>query len=185
MAVFKLPDGETVYTDHGVYVVVALVNGSVVAKVGMSSFMVKRIIAVQQTAPFDFEYVVVLQARQRDQAREAEGALHRMLKTFRMRGEWFQFSPDDQHHKQALHTALALVEQTYRLRRHNFTMQQLVEVCKREQKVHRSNKAEQARLKKTYSKQRQIIEREKRAAQIADVHARAKEFEQMTIARTA
>jgi hypothetical protein len=82
----KIADNE-----HCVYVLWAVLNDRVYAKVGMSSYLGQRIIQVCQGVPFDMSGGIILKGVNRYHVKEIELAMHKRLAEYRARGEWFVF----------------------------------------------------------------------------------------------
>lgn len=163
--------------DAGVYILLGEVNGSVACKIGMSSFVQSRVYEVCRQSPFEMSHVFILGANCRAHARDAERALHRMLKKYRTRGEWFMFDPLNGQHKAALHSCMNTVAALHNMPKSNMSVADLKRAVNFWLSEVRAARAEEDREAKKRGKNARLILREKRDAQKADRYARSVEFE--------
>ncbi len=165
------------YADHGVYILLGEVNDSIACKIGMSSFVQHRIYNVCQQAPFEMSHVFILGANCRAHARDAERALHRMLKKYRTRGEWFMFDPTNKQDKAALHSCMNTVAALHEMPKTSMTVADLRCAVTFWLSELQAVYAKERKEAKKRGKNARLILREKRDAQKADRYARSAEFE--------
>lgn len=93
--------------EHCTYILCAEVNGSLCAKIGMSSFIGQRVQQIAHGIPFDLSTGWLLKAPSRFKAAEVEKGLLKRLAEFRSRGEWIMLA-DPEAGLRLLETAVDL-----------------------------------------------------------------------------
>lgn len=166
------------FADAGVYVLLGEVNGLIACKIGMSSFVQKRIYQVCQTSPFDLVHAFILSCQCRADALSAERALQGMLRKYRSRGEWFMFDPSDAAAKPALHSAIATVAAMRNLPKVSIPVADIRLAVKFWQSEIQAEIRADRKEKRKYGRQRSVIEADKRMAAKADRYARSVAFEE-------
>jgi len=165
------------FADHGAYVLLGEAGSFICAKIGMSSFLQRRIAAVCSISPFTLQHAIILGTPNRQWARTAEGALHRLLRKFRSRGEWFLFEPGNATHKAALHTAINAVQALYELTRVTVNVPALLKCAASIRSDELSERRMLKRESKEYRAKMAVVHCERRAAECADRAAVAATFE--------
>lgn len=106
--------------EHYVYVAIAEVEGSVLAKIGHTGNVRKRMLNLCAASAIEVPLAVILGARSKRDGVMMEAMLHTLLRTYRTHGEWLRFTMGDAVHKAALNGAIKTVQTTYGTQRIRF-----------------------------------------------------------------
>lgn len=178
MSILTIKDHDQAqHANHGAYILLGDAQDRICAKIGMSSFIETRIASVCQLSPFRMDHAIILVTPNRQWARTAEGALHRMLRSYKVRGEWFMFDPAKPAHKMALHTAISTVDTLYDLHRITMPVSDLLRSVAKIRSAQKSEAKEMKRVARELSAKAAAVHRDKRDALMADRRARAIQYE--------
>ncbi|TAM22372.1 MAG: GIY-YIG nuclease family protein [Nevskiaceae bacterium] len=89
---FRMQD----YAGYSVYAVFCKsFRGVTHFKVGMSEMVYERLISMITACPFEYARAMHFSVREKREAHAVEAAIHRRLKAFRTRGEWFYMEGEE------------------------------------------------------------------------------------------
>lgn len=166
--------GRGLCEDHGVYILLGAVDGLIVCKVGMSSYIQTRIYQVCQVCPFQLSHAFTLGARSRLYARVAERAILRMLRRYRMKGEWFILDPNDSDQKSYFYECINTVAGNYGMPKTSISIPELRSAVATVRSAREAANAEQRKLAARSVKVRQ----QERDIRTAQRRAKVRQFEE-------
>lgn len=106
--------------EHFTYIAIAEHDGSVIAKIGHTANVKKRMINLCSASAIEIEVATILCARSRADGIMMEAMLHTLLRAHRTHGEWFRFQLGNAAHRLALNDAVKAVQTMYGTQRVKF-----------------------------------------------------------------
>lgn len=106
--------------EHFTYIALAQHEGNVIAKIGHTSNVKKRMLNLCNTSALEIEVATILCARSRADGIMMESMLHTLLRAHRTHGEWFKFELGNGAERKVLNDAVKAVQTMYGTQRVKF-----------------------------------------------------------------
>lgn len=106
--------------EHFTYIALAEHDGSVIAKIGHTGNVKRRMLNLCNTSAIEIEVATILCARSRADGIMMESMLHTLLRAYRTHGEWFRFELGNLAHRRVLNDAVKAVQTMYGTQRVKF-----------------------------------------------------------------
>lgn len=106
--------------EHFTYIALAQHEGNVIAKIGHTSNVKKRMTNLCNTSALEIEVATILCARSRADGIMMESMLHTLLRAHRTHGEWFKFELGNATQRKVLNDAVKAVQTMYGTQRVKF-----------------------------------------------------------------